>query len=283
MIEVKKIAHSIGPYHDKEIATLQIRYPRFIHSEFMTHRVFSRNASSSRAIPIKKMIDDIKANIAYPEYWGKHQPGMQAKEELGEDAIRESRSVWEDAMFDAVLHAERLMRLGNHKQVVNRLLEPFAHIAVIVTSTEWENFFALRCHVDAQPEIKILAEMMQETLKDSTPEFKHYNDWHLPYIQENEFNLKDARDIELALKCSTARCCRVSYLNHDGTEPNIEKDLKTYDKLVASVPMHASPLEHQAVPDWAHGGNYASGGNLQGWIQYRKIVENFNYNLITRR
>lgn len=278
MIEVKKIAHSIGE-GTPEIASLQLTYPRFVHAEFMTHRVFSRNASSSRAIPVQTMIDNIKANIAYPEYWGKNMPGMQAKEELGEDAIRESRSVWEDAMFDAVLHAERLMRLGNHKQVVNRLLEPFAHISVIVTSTTWANFFELRRHADAQPEIKIVADMMYDVLLNSKPEHLVRNEYHIPYVNINDFD----DNVELAVKCSVARCARVSYLTHDGKKPDIEKDLKLYNQLVSSKPLHASPAEHQATPDMLEfydRGNWENKnlhGNFEGWIQFRKMLEQSVY------
>jgi hypothetical protein len=68
-ITAKVIADSIADGCPRLI-TLQLRYPRFIHSEFMTHRAFSRNASSSRAIPVERLIQDVIDDPAMPVYWG---------------------------------------------------------------------------------------------------------------------------------------------------------------------------------------------------------------------
>ena len=277
-IIVKKILDSINEYGDR-LTTLQLKYPRFIHAEFMTHRVFSRNASSSRAIPVKKIIETIKNDPVFPSYWGKNQPGMQAFEELDAETIIKAKTVWESAMNSAIKHAEEFIELGVHKQIANRILEPFSHINVIVSSTNWSNFYTLRRHVDAQPEIKLLADAMynamyeeiQTTIENSKPKLLNNTQWHLPYVNDYEL---DNETITL-LKMSVARCCRVSYLNHEGKVPSIEDDLKLYERLVGHSPIHASPTEHQAKPDYKASQGWVNSnlhGNFTGFIQYRKTL-----------
>jgi hypothetical protein len=277
-IFAKVIADSISP-HRKRITSLQLRYPRWIHSEFLTHRVFSRNASSSRAIPVEKLIEDIIADTAMPIHWGKNQPGMQADEEC--DALIDigptmnlahphtvtTETAWSHARDMAIANARAFHKAGYHKQIVNRLLEPFSHINVICTATEWDNFFELRLHKDAQPEIRELARCMKESIDNSTPKKLDFGDWHLPYVMEGESQFKN----EL-LKISVARCARVSYMTHDGKVPNIEQDLKLYERLVGSVPLHASPAEHQARPITGDDALRLR-KNFRGWIPYRSILE----------
>jgi thymidylate synthase ThyX len=278
MISAKIIADSICS--GIRLTTMELNYPRFIHSEFMTHRMFSRNASSSRAIPIEKNIVEVQDNLVMPIHWGKNQPGMQAKEEIIE--IGEARDQWIFASDNAVYHAEKLHDLGIHKQVANRLLEPFQYIKVIVTATEWENFFNLRLHPDAQPEMKQLAVVMQAAMNGSTPDELTQGQWHLPYISWDERS-RLTRDV--ATKCSVARCARVSYLNHDNSYPDVEKDIALADRLLKDG--HMSPFEHQATPmnfkyiqQWydlkgvthqdVHGENWS--GNFRGWLQYRQML-----------
>lgn len=299
-ITVKIIADSVAP-SGKRLTTMLLRYPRFIHAELMTHRTFSRNASSSRAIPVKKIIADIMADPAMPVHWGKNIPGMQAHEQIdepvtilehfrdGECPIGVSKEdAWLTARDRVVEIAQAFDNAGYHKQIVNRLLEPWSHISVLVTATEWNNFFHLRCHEDAQPEIRILAEMMKLEMAKSTPNKLVPGQWHMPFITPDDvvnvhnslkFNRitrdepKASEVTELLLRISTARCARTSYLLHDGTAPDIQKDLGLYERLVGSQPLHASPTEHQATPDeqiddaWL---NKDLHGNLVGWIQYRK-------------
>jgi thymidylate synthase ThyX len=83
MISAKIIADSISEseYGDR-ITTFELEYPRFIHGELMTHRLFSRNAASSRAIPINKMMDQVLTAPAMPVEWGLNKSGMQAEEML---------------------------------------------------------------------------------------------------------------------------------------------------------------------------------------------------------
>lgn len=251
----------LGP----RLITFELEYPRFIHSEFMTHRMFSRNASSSRAIPVNKMLERIRKEPAMPVHWGQNQPGMQADNEIANPEL--AKQLWMEAAEQACNMAEKMLSLNLHKQVVNRITEPFAHIRVLVSSTEWDNFFTLRDHPDAQPEIRELAIQMKKAMESSQPGLLYKDQWHLPFVKKEEI---DTLDIETCRRASTARCARVSYLNHDGSTPSIEKDLKLYDQLITSRPIHASPTEHQATPNW----NYRDfSGNFRGWIQYRKLIE----------
>ena len=320
-INAKIIADSISPT-GKRLTTMQLRYPRFIHAEELTHRVLStspegvffeaiadglmyeknlsRNASSSRAIPVERMIQDIIDDTAMPIHWGKNQAGMQAREE--HDALidlqvgytsggvfhgyvkngRKPQEIWMDARDNAIAVARAFHAAGYHKQVVNRLLEPFLHINVVVTATEWANFFALRDHADAEPHIAMLAREMKDALHHSTATPLQYSEWHLPYVTDEDrqqFTNYGADDPTPLIKVSVARCARVSYLTHDGRKSTVAEDIELYDRLVGGVPLHASPTEHQATPDEAEGERYNNPslhGNLVGWIQYRKTLPNEN-------
>lgn len=286
--DVKVIAHSVSEESGLEIATLQLRYPRFIHAEFMTHRVFSRNASSSRAIPVAKMIEQVRNEPAMPIHWGKNQPGMQAAAELAGEELDTVKTAWLAAADLASQSAELMYRAGVHKQVANRILEPFQFISVVVTATDWRNFFELRAHKDAQPEIQLLAVMMKEAMKASVPARLKAGDWHVPYVDVRYFEGQQvfywndqAITLEQALKCSAACCARTSYNNHDGTSATLEKNIELHDMLVVSEPKHASPVEHQATPDVMYLNEQSKAtwrdqrlhGNLTGFVQYRKLVE----------
>lgn len=288
------IADSISPA-GKRLTTMQLRYPRFIHAEFMTHRVFSRNASSSRAIPVAKMIEDLRRDPAMPVYWGSNKPGMQAGDSLHGIDLDHVKATWLQGMDRAIGSAERMMELGLHKQIANRVLEPWAHINVVVTGTEWANFFKLRCHADAQPEIKVLAEAMEQAMQLSLPQLVQEGEWHLPYIQFDRDwavaskhcqkgritrDMPGKHEIYAVLrKVSTARCARVSYLTHDGRQTTVQEDIDLYHRLVVAEPLHASPAEHQATPDrWLEGEKHGYWeheelhGNLVGWQQHRKML-----------
>ncbi len=259
-ISAKIIADSVSPSRVR-ITSMQLVYPRFIHSELMTHRVFSRNAASSRAIPIQKMIKQVQDTPAMPVEWGKNQAGMQARENLTHEAETLCRMEWIDARDSAVRHAQRMVAYGLHKQIVNRILEPWQLMHTILTATEWTNFFNLRRHPDAQPEIKVLADSMYVAMEESIPMFIDYDEWHLPYVSG-----KELEDIELAKRLSAARCARVSYLTHDNQTPDPVKDQDLHDKLFSSG--HYSPFEHQASPMMGEGW-YA---NFRGWLSYRKTL-----------
>jgi hypothetical protein len=280
--DIEIIADSINQSGNR-LTTLQLRYPRFIHAEFMTHRVFSRNASSSRAIPVKRLIQDVTDDTAMPLHWGKNQPGMQAREEHNDqvvvgfgsdDYVFGSREeAWNVARDNAIRQAEMFDAAGYHKQIVNRLLEPFTHINVVVSATDWDNFFELRDHPDAQPEIQVLAREIKSAMDASTPKPLSIGQWHLPYVADDDWEelgklTINVDDVEfLANKVSVARCARVSYLTHDGRKTTVEEDIALHDKLVVAKPLHASPAEHQACP------TYGRHRNLNGWLQYRTFLE----------
>lgn len=271
MIESKVIADSISN-QDKRITTLQLVYPRFIHGELMTHRVMSRNAMSSRAMPVAKMVEQVMNEPVVPLHWGANQPGMQASQEVEYQALLQGVEVWRAAAKSAADHAQSLAALGVHKQVVNRLLEPFQWMHTVVTATEWDNFFWLRLHKDAEPHIQILAQKMLRSMDESKPvergvDPNEASSWHLPYMSESE---RKNLALGVLLKSSAARCARVSYLTHDKAAPSVEADLALYQKLVGGERQHSSPLEHQA---YASMYSRDTSGNFEGWIQYRKLAE----------
>lgn len=291
-ISAKIVAHSKTDYAP-DIYTVAVRYPRIIHSEAKTHRVLTidgeeyefiqdvsmmddrdlnRNASSSRAVPIDTIIAQVLDDPAMPVAWGRNQSGMQAGAEIDDPgaAVRE----WLRARDSAVEHARALAKLGLHKQIVNRVLEPFSHISVIITATEWTNFFDLRCHPAADPTMRAVAEAIAAAMQSSEATKLDHGDWHLPYITTEE--RASVKDMESLAMMSAARCARVSYLNHDGTRPNVERDIKLAQLLRDES--HMSPFEHQAYV-----GPNVRGSTLQSnlhpeYTQFRKVLERNAYN-----
>lgn len=255
-ISAKIVADSI--MGGARITTLELVYPRIIHSEFMTHRVFSRNASSSRAIPYERSRDAILADPYVPISWGKNQKGMQASEEQID--AEKAKEYWLDGLEAVVCYADQLHKLGLHKQHINRLLEPWSHIRVVVTATSdvFPHFFDLRDHPDAQPEIQQLARAIRVALDGSIPA---YSDYHLPYVSMLELASLTIQDLMMV---SSARCARVSYRTHDGMEPRLDEDLLLGKRLLASK--HLSPFEHPAQAAEFSDRRYA---NLVGWQSYR--------------
>ena len=281
MISAKIICDSISSAGVR-LTTFVLTYPRFIHAELMTHRVFSRNASSSRAIPVKKSIQMVIDDPVIPLAFTKNKAGMQGGDPLDQLAHDAAVAAWLEGRDRAVEIAQKLADLEVHKQYANRVLEPYSHITVVLSSTEFSNWFALRCHEMAQPEIHMLADQMYNQYHLNKPIFLMEGEWHLPFVTpENakqvieEYLQKNpsAKFIDFAARMSVARCARVSYLNHEGNAPSLEEDLKLYDRLVGSEPIHASPAEHQAM---ACGDPNVRSGNFRGWIQYRKTLKGEN-------
>lgn len=263
-IHAEIIADSVSE-DGHRITTFQLRYPRYIHAELLTHRLFSRNASSSRAIPVKRLIEDVQRDPVYPVRWGKNQPGMQAETDLKGNERNEAFDAWRTALDSALKQAHRMREAGAHKQLVNRILEPFAHINVVLTATEFQNFFYLRDSDEAQPEIRRLAHQMRVAMIENQPNELSFADWHAPYISEED----DVHDPSEALKVSAARCARVSYRTHDGEKPTREQDLDLFERLYNEG--HASPFEHQARPHTDAPPELS--GNLEHYEQFRKILE----------
>lgn len=281
--DAKIVADSVSPQGHR-LTTMEVTLPRIVLAEFNTHRVFSRNSASSRAIPVKKRIERVMADPFIPTYWGANQKGMQAEASLEGAEAQQAELVWCEALENAIASAMRMDAIGAHKQLANRLLEPFMWQTIIVTATEWSNFFALRDNEMAQPEIHEAAHLMRTVYEASSPTLVQFGEWHLPLIQPEERD-GSFEHSEEARRISTARCARVSYLTHDGRR-DLEADLELYERLVSGG--HMSPLEHVATPlkyvgklvevdetalgrpiyNWFP----AFEGNFRGWKQFRKLV-----------
>jgi thymidylate synthase ThyX len=278
--EVTILADSVAG-HGARITTYQLKFPRLILAQFNTHRALSRNASSTRAIPTAKMIEWVKNDPAVPIYWGSNKKGMQAGEELAIGPRAECMGEWLWARDRAIESAEFMLNEGLHKQIASRVLDPFAYVNVVATATMggWMNFFNLRCRHAAQPEIQRPAVMMARAYRDSVPTLLRDNEWHLPYVTEEEKGVLSScrdsltrRDINARLlRLSVARCARNSYLTHDGKPTTTKADLALASDLQGSG--HWSPFEHQATPAaWGH----FKSANFVGWYQYRQEFQNQN-------
>jgi thymidylate synthase ThyX len=294
--DAKILSASLSPAGHR-LTTLEVTFPRFVLAEFNTHRVFSRNSASSRAIPIAKQLRRVIEDPYVPIEFGSNQPGMQAGPPLSGEQQEAAEREWLSARDDAVRRVLGLVTeperagavdalelleeieaarqaggppaewLNVHKQVANRLLEPFMWHTVIVTATEWENFWNLRCHADAQPEIRLVAEQMRAAVEASEPVELDYGEWHLPLIRAED---QEGASVEDLIKVSAGRCARVSYLTHAGKR-DLDADIALHDRLLTSG--HMSPLEHPARPlseeelaegEWC--------GNFRGWCSYRKQI-----------
>jgi hypothetical protein len=272
MIHGRIIADSISP-QEIRLTTFQLRYPRFIHAELMTHRVFSRNARSSRAVPVKTLLSEDE----FVPHFMKNQPGMQSFEEMDPVDRLAAEAVWDDMIAHTRAGVEKLHALGVHKQWANRPLEWFGFIDVLVSSTEWANWYALRNHEAAMPEIHELAAKMAEAHRDSVPKLLLPGEWHLPYINHEDRLHHDLPELRVI---STARSARLSYKPFDGNGDFINEKAR-FERLVVSRPVHASPAEHQATPDerilsqsgmtdeWKQP---ELQGNFTGWVQFRKML-----------
>jgi len=312
----KIIADSISPA-GKRITTFELVYPRLVHSEIMTHRLFSRNAASSRAIPVAKLIDLVRQKPARPYRFGANQPGMQDKGEDYDAPIAAGYSPeewWDLAALSAIRFAEEFAAAGYHKQIANRLLEPFQFIKTVLTATEFTNFWWLRIDADADPSIKALAELMKEASDKSEPEILLPGEWHTPYVLHknsaqrgvlyyivNEEGGMTFLTLEEALAISASCCAQASYRVLNMLK---EKALDIYAKLLSGAKVHASPFEHQATPmehvtqlerisfilsgpqitqdteNWEKGVTHVDragkfwSANFCGWVQHRQLLDN---------
>ena len=298
----------------KRITTFELEYNRYIHAELLTHRMLSKNCSSSRAIPIEKMLGYIENNMALPVYLGRNKSGMQAVEEI-EDKDK-ALSVWRDSFYQVEDSVNKLLDLKVHKQIANRLTEPYQMMKVVVTATEWDNFFNLRIDKDAQPELVLLADKMFNAMQGSTPKTLKAGQWHLPYVEiendgysnsheyfiydedksnseTNGYMYKTPLLLEDAIKISVASCAAVSYRTENMT---LAKADKIFDMLINAENLHSSPFEHVAMPmrlpkmkdiameksvsGWDEGVTHMRrdgnmcSGNFTGWIQYRHLLDN---------
>lgn len=276
-IQATVVAASATHLHDVGIVTLELTYPRFIHAELMTHRVFSRNAASSRAIPVERVLESVQNDPAMPVRFGANHKGMQDTghehetpvillDQHGHEVLMSPRDAWRDAAKSAAEYSMAFHAAGYHKQVCNRLTEPYQWMKTLVTSTEWSNFLELRDHEAADPTFQVLAKAIREALEEAP---YRESGFHLPYIRDEEIAAGRHTLLTLAL-ASANRCKRVSYDRLDGGGANsIERDAAEASEMSRAVPMHASPFEHQAShlpsPGWCS-------ANFQGWWQFRQVI-----------
>lgn len=252
------------------LTTMEITYPRFILPEVNTHKIISKSSQSSRAIPLKKIIERVESGPFVPEQFGLNQPGMQSDNFLTGSAAEYARRAWLDSLDEALACAKAMENINVHKQHATRILEPYMWQTTILTATEWENFFALRTHKDAQPEIQKLATLMRDAYNESEPVNSRF---HTPYVTEGELEETGfAGLVEYKFKAmvSAARCARVSYTNHDGTR-DVVKDIALAKRLVESA--HWSAFEHQAQSNLFVGAASVSNFGSK-WLQFRKTFDN---------
>lgn len=298
---VKVVLDSISP-EGIRLPTIQFRQPRMIHADFLTHRVFTRNGRSSRAVPVLTLL--LEAMDPYTPHFMKNQGGMKAVEEFTPEERMEIEAIWREMAEHTRLGVEKLSKLKVHKQWANRPLEWFGYIDVLLSSTDWNNYLALRDHEDAQPEIIMVAQTIRSALAASKPKLLQPGQWHLPYIEDLDYEnaARHLHDVERAFskenqinllkKISAARCARLTIKPFDG-DGSFPAELERYRRLVESRPVHASPTEHQATPDtrshyevtkilgdgsrelissgldWD---NRREQGNFTGWRQARKTI-----------
>jgi thymidylate synthase ThyX len=292
-VRVEMITDSVGE-HAPRLSTILMYYPHVIHAELMTHRVFSRNAASSRAIPVKKMIQAVLDDPYIPPKWYKNEPGMQGTAELTGYDLDMVKLYYYRAMKDAIRSAWDLSEAGAHKQIANRILNPFMHILVLVTATQWSNFLHVRDHKDAEPNMQLLGAAVRKCMDASKPTLRLPGQWHTPFVGPEdegalvEFSTKAplrgvsaARVQENALKLSVSRSASTSYKTVEGFDMTLERAVALHDKLVGGDPLHASPTEHQAKVDDLENPRAMvkrfmhpelSGNLAPGWIQYRKTL-----------
>lgn len=295
-IDVTIIADSISKEGHRP-TSIQVTAHRFILVEINTHRVASRSYRSSRAVPAHKLLDEVVTDPAMPVRWMKNQPGMQAAIEMTEDERLLAQKVWTAGAAEAVVRARALGASGLHKQWTNRPLEPYLMAKGIITATEWENIFALRIGPEAQPEFDVLAGKMLEAMRASEPKLLEPGEWHLPYIDQDDYERLEAFNRDSVVRIvSAARCARSSYKVFDvDRKSELHEDQELANRLVESG--HWGPFEHQATPDvpkdrraeildppevvrWLH--KYAywerpdQHGNLVGWRQNRKLYPGEN-------
>jgi len=289
-IEVGVVADSLSP-ENKRITTIEITCHRWVLAELSKHRTMSMNFQSSRAVPVQDVIASVRENPAVPVHWGKKQSGMQADNEVTGTQLENLKEDW-DLLATIVSKSASYMdtEYEAHKQIVNRLLEPYTMIKGVITATEWDNFFHLRCHKDAQPEIKELADCIYKAMQESVPTILDIGDWHVPYYNELGVLRKDSgEDLGWAKKVSAAGIAQVSFRKLDLSEDKVNKVWGMLVDTGDGNPIHAVPTEHQATPmkqpesylldtkdsegithidtNWR-----VWSGNFKGWIQHRQLI-----------
>ncbi len=243
MIQAKILCDSINPDGDR-LSTIELTMPRYALAEFNTHRLFARNAASSRAVPVKRMREMCMHTPITPHIWGQNQKGMQSFELVPEAKQPEVERIWKQGARYAAEMSEKLEKLGLHKQWANRPMEAFLPTTVIFSATQLGNFFNLRAHVAALPDFGQAAYQVLQAVHNSTPRPIAWGDWHIPF--SDRMPQVNGCELELGerLKVATARCARLSYLTYDGLI-DVVADFRIHDDLATNG--HWSPFEHCAM------------------------------------
>lgn len=192
-IKAEIVAHSINEQGDELISVLAT-FPRIILAEVNTHRMLSKNTSSSRAIPFKKMVESVKNDPFIPIAWQRGHSGMQGSEYFtSEFDIELLRQNWLKGRDYAVITAKAGTLLGSTKQLNNRLLEPFMWTTMLITGSKegWDNFFHLRC-----PTYDISASNSKGTFKSWKDVLKHSEKYHTKEEQEYIKSCSEIKKLE---------------------------------------------------------------------------------------
>lgn len=288
-IRAAVLAKSINVHQPelKPIVTFLIDFPRFILPEFNTHRSTSKCGASSRAIPVAKQIERVYENPVMPIHFGKNQAGMVADEELSGEDLKEAKRLWLRAVDEVTAIAGFLEGCKVHKQVVNRLLEPFSMMRMVVTATEWDNFFWLRLHKDADPHIAELARVMLHAYQQTESVGLDDNCWHVPFFDRGywtpDIHGHYGTTAQEAINHSMSCCAQTSYRKLDMSEGKAEDIIS---KLFGGDRNHSSPSEniaHPMKPNWVYEAvthtdkkHQQWSNNLRGWGQYRTLIPNNN-------
>jgi thymidylate synthase ThyX len=263
-LSVKLLLYSESEITHKKIATFVITIPKFLQAQINSHRALSRNSGSSRAIPAKMIRKRVIDNPFIPVEFGHNQPGMRGGKKVSGIRLFLAKKCWLWARFIPCTFHYLGEKLNIHKEVLNRLIEPWMFTEVVLTATEWNNFIKLRSENAAQPEIQIIAKEIDMLLENEKSQILKTGQWHLPFISDEELVRFDMATLQ---KISVARCARVSYKLYDGTGSTIEKDVALCDRLIKMG--HWSPFEHIAMATET----LNRSGNFIGWDQYRKEFE----------
>ncbi len=310
--QVSIIKDSVSSVDGTRLITAEWIYPRFIHSEVMTHSMLAKNAASSRAIPVDRQLKMIMETPAMPASWGTNNPGMQSKNPMNPDTEKDAIATWLKARDAAVTFSQILGDkdgINAHKQIANRLTEPFVMMKIVVTATHWQNMLFLRDHLAADPTFHQLARKFGAQMRVSKPTVLDPGEWHLPYVQflkeTGEYIVNgEVLPLELAKIVSTSCCAQVSYRTLNDT---VDKAVDIFEKLSLNSetdPKHASPTEHQATPmkathrpswlpmfkpsvnipedvlTWEEGITHMRrdhslwSGRFKSWIQHRQLIKN---------
>lgn len=263
MINAQIVLDSVNAATGDRLTTFVIRIPKFMLAQLARHRALSINAASSRAIPAKKVRQQVLQDPFNPIRWGVNGKGMQPKKELSPHSEKWARWAWSMGRYPAVgFHWYLGEVVGLHKETCNRLLEPYMWADVLLTATEWNNFFTLRCHDDAQAEFQAVAFQMRELRQNSIQQWLQPGEWHLPFIQECDH---DQYPLSMQLQISAARCARLSYQLPEGGFSTPERDLELCSRLM-KPPLHASAFESVAIALPTR----ERSANFMGWRSWRK-------------